>query len=94
MKVANDQKTTELVREFAEWSRMRREAEKQEKLLRERLLALIGDDNSLLAGSVLVTVSERSRTDWISDALKILLADQVTEYQKQTTYKVVEAHAA
>lgn len=56
----------------------------------DELKAHMGELKSLHAGKYLVVISERTRTDLDKRALTTLLGDQLKQFEKKTTYQILE----
>jgi hypothetical protein len=66
------------------------ELEAEEKDLREFFKSYIGEKSSALAGSYIVTLTNRERKDLDRDAARKLLGERYSELEKKTSYQVLE----
>lgn len=84
----------EMAANFASLREQAKEIEKAQKEMRNALIAALGDEQSALIGEYLIILSERVRTDLDKDALAIELGDRFSEFQKQSSYQVLDIKKA
>lgn len=85
-----DKETIELVSKLNEVIEARRVVEKHEKELKEQIKLIMGSEALLEAGSLMVLLESRSRSDLDKKALtQDLGEDVVLKYTKTTTYSMM-----
>lgn len=74
----------------------RKAFEKEEKELKDFFKTHLEEaqESSLLAGKILILISEKERTSLDRDALTKVMGEDIRKFEKVTTYKQVDIKAA
>lgn len=94
MKIVTDSKLIALANDFADIRETMKAMERRQKDLRASLVAALGDDNSAMIGEWLLVLSERVRTDLDKDALAEALGERFKEFQRASSYEVLDIKKA
>jgi len=89
MKTTN-QKTLKMAQALLDARNAMKELERQEKDLRNQIKEIMGNENMLEAGDVVIFIKERTRIDLDKAALKAALGDNIKKFEKESTYSVLE----
>lgn len=72
----------------------RKMIEKAEKELKDHFKDLLGEDSIIIVGEVVISLSERTRTDLDKKALAAELGDKIKQFEKSSTYQVMDVKRA
>lgn len=72
----------------------RKQLEKQEKELKDFFKEELSGLNSMLAGEILITIADRTRTDIDRKLLVSELGDEAKRFEKTMTYQVMDVKLA
>lgn len=94
MKTITREKTVLLVSDFHAMRAQVRDLDAAMSLMRAELFEALGDEASALAGEFIILSSTKTRTDLNKEALQAELGDRLKDFQKQSTYKILEVKKA
>lgn len=94
MKTIKRAELIETAQEFAAIREQIKTLEAAQKRMRSELIEALGDENSALVGEYLLILSERVRTDLDKEALQQELGDKFREFQRESTYSVLDIKKA
>jgi hypothetical protein len=82
--------TIELATQLLEVIELRKELEKNEKELKDRVKAIMGEEKVLDTGSVLILLDDRERTDLDKKRLTQELGmDLIRQYETKSTFQIM-----
>jgi len=94
MKTIRSQAVIDQVELFNELREEQKKIEANLKIIREALMEVLGDEHSAKAGEFLLLVSDRVRTDLDKEALAAEFGDKLKNFQKQSSYQILEIKKA
>ena len=94
MKTIRSESIISLTAQYEETKAIQKSIEESLKTMRESLLAAMGDEASAKAGEYLLLRSERIRTDLDKKALLQALGSDLAQYEKKSSYEILEVKKA
>lgn len=94
MKTIRSESIISLTAKYEETKAMQKTLEESLKTMRESLLAAMGDEATAKAGEYLLLRSERTRTDLDKKALLQALGADLAQYEKKSSYEILEVKKA